>query len=863
MGLFKEIKERFSFTWIVVGVFLIFLIYAMVKEKSGGGGATADSGKGQVAANSAKQQDAKLDADRAKLAAKLKSTIINPKNLVEKGDSAQAIFAKLAEMAKKNDPKGKGINIVFIPDRRTAKPAEPRGENPPSDIDADDAGAEQTITFNIDDLPVGETLRNLCFDDYKFRVEDHAVVVAPAEAALDFMVTKVYILGEEDKWREVKKKGGLKKWLQAHGIEFPPGARLVVMRDLGLVVVRNTPSECARIKKVFAEKELLSSSGPNVRGTMMEVDIPERGYRAACVNGLPPRNDFWRNAIATGKAKVVAMAQTLSSRNGGGSVKMINEGCFPEDWYDAAADQATPPVPDNNKGKETGEEKKAEGDDMPPRTARPAILHVIAPEFGMASDWGTSFESTVDRSRKAPSCMSVRGFFNNNLFIGWKRYGQATVKMPVTQRFQIDCSNVLAPARMKVVESSVREERGPSGVKRMRRVSLLVATPVGALKSNANIPSWRPRTNAERVLAEIPVAGFKCDNTSLTKVILKLRDIVKKHHNAPSIIVQSDNISNITSKRVSLALTEVSAYDVLRYACLQAGLAFHTTNGAILVLDPNDTDNADDATPFDADYTSPLGTALKTFAERIREYHRFNPQVLAECSIVRMSQKDLEALVGAETARLGGFSEKQLHRILSSPKGHLEMSLSCVANMSDGKEIAKAVEKYLPECWDEVTYTTDDDGKIHVIPPIPEFSEPAEVGGRINVYPNASSDYYDAMRLDLNFVSQRMTGKIDYALRAAPGSPTDWKGKIWMPILTQMEYNGTLTIQNGQTVLAGWLKTKALPSGGKLTDETSNARSGLENIFFIAKVDIVDPNGERYPSLEEMLHQSLDSVGLR
>ncbi len=905
MGFFKEVGGRFSFTWVIVAVFIVFVIYATVKEKPGIIEPTTENGgkESALTANSAKQQDAKLDADRADLTAKLKSIIVDPNNIVKEGDSVSTVFAKFAEAVQKSDPEGKGINIILIPDRRPAEPAKSTGKDSSLNIDSDDTGAGHTIEL-IGDLPAIEELRSLCMAaGYKYRMEDHAVVVAPAEAALDFMVTKIFLLYKEEKRAELKKKGGLKKWLQARGIKFPPGARLAAIPHARFVVVRNTPSECAKIRKAFASGGLLFPRVPNAQVTLMEVDIPEREYRAACVNGLPPRDDFWRRAIATGKAKVVSMGQTLSSYNDNGSASMTNDACFPEDWCDDAADQSPPPVPDDDKEKEKGDKKKAEGDDMPPRTARPAILHVIAPEFGEPSSWGTRLEATAALSEAKPYSMTVDGWFVNKLFAGWKRYGE-TIKMPVSKKSLTPCASVLTPAKTGVINSSVREKRGPSGIKRVRRVSLLTATPIDALKSSADTAPWRPRTNAERTLAKIPVEKFKCDGAPLEEVVKKWWDIVQKaSHDASPIKVQLDDFNGISAKKVSLDLTEVSAYDVLRYACLQTGVDFHTTNGTVEILNPDGEVDIDCATQFDAmkSYAPPLlsgeprvlkdildanfargirqkwrfnelesilstnrfDAAFITLNARIYECYRIDPQVLVECSIVRMGQKDLETLVGAETARLGGFSEKQLQRILSSPKGHLEMSLSCVTKLSEEKMNTQYSGKCLPEYWSDVTYTTDSDGNIRVIPPVPEFSESTEMGGRIVVTPNFGFEYQDAVRLSLYFASQRMTGKIDYELRAASGAPTDWKGKIWMPILTKMKYEGMLTIRNGQTVLTGWLKTKALPSGGNLTGKTSGARNGLENIFFIAKVDIVAPNGERYPSLEEMLRQSLDSVGLR
>jgi hypothetical protein len=78
--------------------------------------------------------------------------------------------------AKALDPDGRGVNFLLLP---------------PKDADT----PIPTVTIMADDMPLDELIRYLCLaTGYQYRVEEHAVVIAPPCRALDAMQTRTFPL---------------------------------------------------------------------------------------------------------------------------------------------------------------------------------------------------------------------------------------------------------------------------------------------------------------------------------------------------------------------------------------------------------------------------------------------------------------------------------------------------------------------------------------------------------------------------------------------------------------------------------------------------------------------------------------------
>ena len=85
-------------------------------------------------------------------------------------------IAYLKARAKELDPDGQGVNFLILPPRDAGTPI-------------------PAVTIVADEMPLGELIRYLCLaTGYQYRIEAHAVILAPPCRALDAMQTRTFPL---------------------------------------------------------------------------------------------------------------------------------------------------------------------------------------------------------------------------------------------------------------------------------------------------------------------------------------------------------------------------------------------------------------------------------------------------------------------------------------------------------------------------------------------------------------------------------------------------------------------------------------------------------------------------------------------
>ena len=170
---------------------------------------------------------------------------------------------------------GSGVNIIYLPYSGAVKTA---GDG----TNAADDGAEDEKTITI--LNQGVTLRHaiqsICkAAGLKYRIEDHAVVIAPKNAPLDEHETRVFPI-EKSTYDKLIAGGSLKDFFQKTlSIDFSDNAGVKFIS--GRLVVTHSPENIQKIKQYLDEH---NKSDPQVliETKFMEVamnDIEELGFQ--------------------------------------------------------------------------------------------------------------------------------------------------------------------------------------------------------------------------------------------------------------------------------------------------------------------------------------------------------------------------------------------------------------------------------------------------------------------------------------------------------------------------------------------------------------------------------------------------------
>ncbi len=198
----------------------------------------------------------------------------------------------LRSKSKALDSEGKGINFVLKSSSMATS-----GEGADATMAITDALADKKITLTLEALPLLNVLDLVAKQaDLKYKVEEHAVVIAPAVENLDTLVTREFRVPPDFVSTKIEvgtEQGGaldadikffreeVRKKLESFGVQFPPGATAVLLPSGNKLVVRNTPANLDLIEEALRGQEEVVPQ-VEVEAKFLEInqdDIDELSFR--------------------------------------------------------------------------------------------------------------------------------------------------------------------------------------------------------------------------------------------------------------------------------------------------------------------------------------------------------------------------------------------------------------------------------------------------------------------------------------------------------------------------------------------------------------------------------------------------------
>ncbi len=226
----------------------------------------------------------------AKLTEKLNGITID-KIQLEEATVIEAIDFLRAK-SKALDSEGKGINFVLKGSSMATS-----GEGAEAKTAITDALADKKITLTLEALPLLNVLDLVAKQaDLKYKVEEHAVVIAPAVENLETLVTREFRVPPDFVSTKIEvgtEKGGaldadvkffreeVRKKLEGFGVQFPPGSTAVLLPSGNKLVVRNTPANLDLIEEALRGQEEVVPQ-VEVEAKFLEInqdDIDELSFR--------------------------------------------------------------------------------------------------------------------------------------------------------------------------------------------------------------------------------------------------------------------------------------------------------------------------------------------------------------------------------------------------------------------------------------------------------------------------------------------------------------------------------------------------------------------------------------------------------
>ncbi|MCH2205117.1 MAG: hypothetical protein MK132_04500 [Lentisphaerales bacterium] len=211
----------------------------------------------------------------------------------------QEVIDALKEESIKQDVDKKGVTLIYRPFVESAAPAAAAVEDdgfdafaaeeddPFADPEDDIAEAapmnavgntDKKFNFDFENMPINEIIRYICLAaGLKFKVDDHAVIIADPRVQIDEMVIRFYpvnsqvfaaikdnaadggggadlVGGIEDVAGE--DEGNVKQYLEAMGVQFPAGANVAYLANVSRLVVTNTITEQRRVQEIINQLQV-------------------------------------------------------------------------------------------------------------------------------------------------------------------------------------------------------------------------------------------------------------------------------------------------------------------------------------------------------------------------------------------------------------------------------------------------------------------------------------------------------------------------------------------------------------------------------------------------------------------------------
>ena len=217
------------------------------------------------------------------------NNIIVP-SVVFDNDSLDSIVSRLKRMSKDYDPDPvkRGVNIILrvaqSQSSALAGDAAAFAEDAVADdpfaediveevIDAAPIAVEKGISLNLNNVPIIKIIELICLQqNLKYKVTEHAVIIADKSVQLDTMEVRFYNVpaGFLDLVDETliatdlvddglgdAGGGDVKKTVGAYfnefGVDFEAGAQISFIQSVNRLVVKNTPTEHAKVERILKE----------------------------------------------------------------------------------------------------------------------------------------------------------------------------------------------------------------------------------------------------------------------------------------------------------------------------------------------------------------------------------------------------------------------------------------------------------------------------------------------------------------------------------------------------------------------------------------------------------------------------------
>ncbi len=137
-----------------------------------------------------------------------------------------------------------------------------------NDGDEDGDGGEDSLEISLLDV-----IKAICAStDLKYRVEDHAVVIAAKNVSLEDMITEQYPVDIEIVEASIGSTDpeDLRKFFQDRKIQFDDTAKVSYLEKAGALIVKNTPEAHEEIEKIIRE---ITTSDPQIQVQVKFVEV--------------------------------------------------------------------------------------------------------------------------------------------------------------------------------------------------------------------------------------------------------------------------------------------------------------------------------------------------------------------------------------------------------------------------------------------------------------------------------------------------------------------------------------------------------------------------------------------------------------
>lgn len=205
------------------------------------------------------------------------------------------------------------------------------------------AASEITVTLDFDNIPLEQVIHYICTGSgLKYRVEEHAVIIADPDRALDPTETRIYPVepgflttsGTGDiRSRIEEDQGGAGaagsavdplSFFQNYGVDFPEGAKIAYNSRTSRLIVTNTPTNLRKVEQILRELNIQPTQ-VTIESKFIEIsenDLDELGFEWNFLGA----GDSFDDAPTDKMVDLVGDAQFKIFKQTGNSLEGISKG---------------------------------------------------------------------------------------------------------------------------------------------------------------------------------------------------------------------------------------------------------------------------------------------------------------------------------------------------------------------------------------------------------------------------------------------------------------------------------------------------------------------------------------------------------